>query len=773
MIRRRMEATPRSWESTMSETAIAAAPRSQGKVLLPPAHLEPARARSAYADLFFISFAILFLEMACIRWFGSAVLFLTFFTNLVMMACFLGMSAGLLAAPRRHTFVTWVIPVTLTAVGMAELTSWAYAHFGNLALDVGGQVSPQQVYFGTESPRGDLSKFVVPIEFVAAAFFTVISLMFVGLGQAMGRAFDAVPDRVAAYSVDVLGSLAGIGAFGLVSYLQTSPVVWFAVGLAAVFRSLPRVSRVQFYGLLALIVLLATAGTRDGGRFLTFWSPYYRIAYHPRSRMIETNNIGHQVIVDVHRDGPAYSLPYLLNRDAGGPAFDDVLIVGAGSGNDVAAALWHGARSVDAVEIDPAVYRIGRVDHPNRPYSNARVSVHLDDGRSFVKTIDRAYDLAAYALVDSLVLHSGYSSLRLESFLFTEEALRDVKAKLKPGGAFVMYNAYRQGWVVGRLALLAEKVFGTKPIVLSMPHVDAITPTENQGSRITCLIAGLPASPFVNRVREAFATRGSYWLASVPEVGVQANGFGKEPPRVPGYDGFWSVVRPVRVETDGVGPLPTDAWPFLYLRAAVVPSLNLRGMALVAGISLAIVMAFVPTRTVRPSGRMFFLGAGFMLLESKSVVHMALLFGSTWVVNSVVFAAVLVMILLSNLFVALARPRGLWAYYVLLGAALGVNTLVPMSAFLGLAGPARAVVSCAVVFMPVFFAGVVFAVAFRDSPRPDVAFGSNVLGVVLGGMAENLSLVLGFDYLLVIAIAFYAFSALPGGHANHVPAAAP
>ena len=72
------------------------------------------------------------------------------------------------------------------------------------------------------------------------------------------------------------------------------------------------------------------------------------------------------------------------------------------------------------------------------------------------------------------MLHSGYSSLRLESFLFTEEAFRDIKAKLKPGGAFVMYNAYRQGWVVGRLALLAEKVFGTKPIVLSLPHVDTI-----------------------------------------------------------------------------------------------------------------------------------------------------------------------------------------------------------------------------------------------------------------------------------------------------------
>ena len=175
----------------------------------------------------------------------------------------------------------------------------------------------------------------MPIECIAAVFFAIIALMFVGLGQAMGRAFAAAPNRVTAYSVDILGSLAGIAGFGIVSYWQTSPVVWFAIGLAAIFRAVPRVSRMQYFGVLALMVLLASAATRDGARFLTFWSPYYKVTYHQRSGMIETNHIGHQVIVDIRKDGPAYSLPHLLNRDAGGQPFDDVLIVGAGSGNDV------------------------------------------------------------------------------------------------------------------------------------------------------------------------------------------------------------------------------------------------------------------------------------------------------------------------------------------------------------------------------------------------------------------------------------------------------
>jgi spermidine synthase len=138
-------------------------------------------------------------------------------------------------------------------------------------------------------------------------------------------------------------------------------------------------------------------------------------------------------------------LPRLLNRDVGRPPFEDVQIIGAGSGNDVQAALSHGAKRIDAVEIDPVLYEIGRADHPDRPYDDPRVTIHLDDGRSFVRKVDRTYDLVVYALVDSLVLHSGYSSLRLESFLFTEQAFKDIKARLMPNGVFAMYNFYRQG----------------------------------------------------------------------------------------------------------------------------------------------------------------------------------------------------------------------------------------------------------------------------------------------------------------------------------------
>jgi hypothetical protein len=118
------------------------------------------------------------------------------------------------------------------------------------------------------------------------------------------------------------------------------------------------------------------------------------------------------------------------------------------------------------------------------------------------------------------------------------------------------------------------------------------------------------------------------------------------------------------------------------------------------------------------------------------------------------------MILFSNLFVLAVKPRTLWPYFLCLIAALLVNSIVPMGSFLGLPEPAKVVASCFLVYIPVFFAGVIFASVFRESRRPDVDFGSNIGGIILGGLSEYLSLVLGFNHLLWVAIGFYLLAAL-------------
>ena len=229
----------------------------------------------------------------------------------------------------------------------------------------------------------------------------------------------------------------------------------------------------------------------------------------------------------------------------------------------------------------------------------------------------------------------------------------------------------------------------------------------------------------------------------------------RRPPIRTGIASAPAVVRARRGELEA-----TDDWPFFYLRDRVVPALNLRGALVLAVLSILILAPLVPDRRVRPNWHMFFMGAGFMLLETKGVVHLALLFGSTWLVNSIVFFAILVMILCSNLWVLALRPKRFWPYYLLLAASLIVAIVVPMNTFLNLPGAARVVISCIVVFLPVFFAGVIFATSFRDAESPDLAFGSNVGGAILGGLSENLSLLIGFNNLCVVALLFYALSAV-------------
>jgi hypothetical protein len=316
-----------------------------------------------------------------------------------------------------------------------------------------------------------------------------------------------------------------------------------------------------------------------------------------------------------------------------------------------------------------------------------------------------------------------------------------------------MYNYYRQGWVIGRLAKTAEEVFGTKPLVISLPYRESIAPGD-QTKQFTFLLVGRD-SKRLEAIQARFEKGQAFWINGDPGRNERINAFREGMPQ----GDSWYALRPTGVDVRGVEPLPSDDWPQLYLREREIPWSPIgQGMLVIALLSLAILFLSAPVQRVQPNWQMFFLGAGFMLLETKGVVHMALLFGSTWVVNSIVFAAILVMILCANLYVLRINPQRLAPYYAMLIIALLVNALVPMNVFLSLAPVARTVSSCLLVFVPVFFAGVIFACAFRESRRPDIDFGSNVAGIILGGLSEQLSLVLGFNLLLVVAVAYYLLS---------------
>ena len=245
----------------------------------------------------------------------------------------------------------------------------------------------------------------------------------------------------------------------------------------------------------------------------------------------------------------------------------------------------------------------------------------------------------------------------------------------------------------------------------------------------------------------------------------------------------WLGLYPAQVqESKDVLYKADDNWPFLYTRDPRIPALTWRSIALTLLLSIGLWFLFGGKKALEAEAgvqpdygsmlRAFFLGAGFMLVETKAVVQMALLFGGTWMVNTAVFAAILVMSLAGNLFAGKVNPKRLEPYYIGLMVTLAIGLVVSPSAFLGTAAAVQIVGSCLLVFAPIAFAGVIFATSFKRTTQPDRVFGANVAGALVGGLAENTSVVLGFQLLLCVAAGFYLLSAafgnrdLPGSAAE-------
>ena len=309
-------------------------------------------------------------------------------------------------------------------------------------------------------------------------------------------------------------------------------------------------------------------------------------------------------------------MPY--ERTAGNP-LRHVLIVGAGNGNDVAVALAHGAEARGRGRDRPAASpTIGRQRHPNRPYQDPRVHLVVDDGRAFLQRTTTKYDLVLFALPDSLTLVSGNSSLRLESYLFTRRRSPSPRSHLAPGGAFAMYNSYRKTWLIDRYGRTLTEVFGHRPCLDSI----------GGGSRRGALVAGLAP-------------------------------------------GDQRCARTWRPSAAGAPAPATDDHPFPYLLKRGIPSYYLGVLLAVLLCALVGVRAVAgPLRWMRPYADLFFMGAAFLLLETRYVTGFALLFGSTWLVNALVFTGVLLAVLCAVEASRRLRPRSLTPLYVLLAVTL-------------------------------------------------------------------------------------------------------
>ena len=466
------------------------------------------------------------------------------------------------------------------------------------------------------------------------------------------------------------------------------------------------------WGMIAAVVLMLLVESLSS---VDVWSPYYKITtsqatttvngHSYRGVSVSANNIPFQTLYSnstLHRIEPFYFFPY---RHVTRSSLSDVLVIGAGTGNDVAVALSAGARHVDAVEIDPELVALGKQYNPEHAYESPRVNVYVDDGRAFLQDAKKRYSLILYALPDSQTALTGQSApVGLENYLLTTQAIQVARSHLAPGGTFVMYNYY-QPFLLDRYATTLDDVFGSRPCV------------------------------------EVGNTLGGRDQA-VLTVALDGN--------TPNCSSFWNG--------EEVAPVSDDR-PYPYLPVPSIPNFYLLVLGLILAASLLVVrVASGPLKKMAPFVDLFWMGAAFLLLESKNIVQFALLFGTTWFVYSLVFAGVLLSVYAA---IETARhvklPRPMLLYFALL-VSLGVSFVVPQESLLDLPVVLRFVAATALAFAPIFIANLVFAQRFKDVGSSTTAFGANLLGAIVGGVLAYLSLITGFRFLLVVVAVLYGLA---------------
>jgi hypothetical protein len=205
-------------------------------------------------------------------------------------------------------------------------------------------------------------------------------------------------------------------------------------------------------------------------------------------------------------------------------------------------------------------------------------------------------------------------------------------------------------------------------------------------------------------------------------------------------------------------PAATDDWPYLYLQRHGIPSDYALVIVTLLVLSVVAVARLKPRGTGANEVHFGAMGAGFLLLETKSIVDSSLYFGTTWIVSLIVIAGVLLMVLLANALAGrVVRSQTRWLYLPLIGSILLVFA-VPNDLILGLSLPGRIAWTALVVPIPILFAGLIFSGTFKDVPDPSTAFGANLIGAMVGGFAEYLSMASGRQSLVVVVVAAYFLS---------------
>jgi SAM-dependent methyltransferase len=695
------------------------------------------------ARIGFLSVLIMFLAMLLIRWVGTELRVFAYLQNGVLVAAFLGLGLGARNARQPARLFPSMLALTLVATVIRDPFGWQLGEGVTQGL---AAFQDSVVWFqatGVDWPAYVRTALVAFSLVMSLVLLAAVAYSFRPLGQWLGAWMDTHPRPIAAYTANILGSLFGIALFVAATVTLTPPVAWLAaagVGLAvcAVWAEDGRGARAGAVGLALALPLWAW-----GAQLPTLWSPYQKLSllplmqpvpsggepsYEQCGELLQVNNVGYMSMLNLDRRkmaaGPHLYPPneirtshYMLPHAIVGPR-ERVLVVGAGAGNDVAAALETGARHVDAVEIDPAIVSVGRARHPNRPYASERVVLSIDDARAHFRKAEGPYDLIWFGLLDSHTNPSAYSNVRLDHFVYTRESFEDMKGLLGPSGVVVLFFAPEADWISGRMVRLMTDTFGVPPLAAKIE-----TSTVCMGWGGLLLIGGPPDALSPVRAR----------AASDPELRSRL---------------FDPSIYPADVA------ITTDDWPYLYLPGPRVPRYHL--LVGLACLALGLALRRALFRRGEPvNAPMLLLGMGFMLLEVVGVSRAALYFGTTWTVNAYIVSAIFAMILLANLVASRTRVSVTgWPAGGLVASILAL-ALLPTAGLTALPLGPRILVAGGFLALPVFFSGLIFVTAWAATERKDLAFGSNLLGSLVGGVASMLSMAIGFRALMLVTLAVY------------------
>ena len=430
----------------------------------------------------------LFLELLMIRWVSSEIQIFAYFKNFVLIACFLGFGLGCYLARRRISLFSLLVPLATLAV----IVKLPWPTLRQLITDLPasiGAASEVNVWGVPYMPMGLNSLApLVSATLVVVPIFALVSFAFIPVGQLVGWYLENAGNGIFGYTVNIVGSLVGIGLYTLLCFLFQPPAVWFLVaGIMLVWFVWPLV-RLRWAAIIVLTFCVGLTALGPGGDSKVYWSPYQKLTVTPvrqagelTSYTVQTNGSWYQQIfnlspsfVQSHAsyfektsqaagaeplEWNAYNLPYHFYQSP-----PSVLVLGAGTGNDVAAALRNGAGQVSAVEIDPLILKLGKTLHFEKPYDSPRVKAILDDARSYVETTNDRYDMVVFSLLDSHTTSSYYSNIRIDNYVYTVEALEATKRLLKPDGIMVVKFYVSTPWIAGRLnGLLQTDVWPGAP----------------------------------------------------------------------------------------------------------------------------------------------------------------------------------------------------------------------------------------------------------------------------------------------------------------------